>query len=94
MNLKNTTVIINDAEKFLNWDMRVWISSDGQFFVGTRANAIRVARHLLKTGKAGPCRVFVATDYGYVSECREEVLVDGQLGPPTYPNNETKGGTS
>jgi hypothetical protein len=86
MNLKNATVIVNDQGQFLDFNLRGWTTTDGHFFYGTWANAVRVAWGL---GREQGRRVFVVTDYGSESERWQEVAQDGGIGKPTFPNKTT-----
>jgi hypothetical protein len=83
MSLKNATVIVNDQGQFLDFALKGWTTSDGHFFHGTWANAVRVARRLRREPGG---RVFVVTDYGFESERRQEVAEDGDVGEPAFPN--------
>jgi hypothetical protein len=73
--LRNSTVIMNEKDEFLDFDMKSWTTSDGHFFTGTRPNAIRVARRLKRMSS-----VFIITNYGYADQVKEEV-VNGDVIP-------------
>jgi hypothetical protein len=66
---------MNDEGEFLNFDLKSWTTSDGQFFIGTRPNAIRVARKLCHG------TTFIVTNYGFADQVKEEVLPNGDVVP-------------
>ena len=81
--MKGTAVIHDGASNFLGFNLNRWIpGGDGDIFEGTYCNAVRVARRAPREGR----QVFVSKQYGYVDQEDFEILENGDIGKPTYPN--------
>lgn len=80
----NATLIHDGECNFLGFNCRSWVpGADGDIFEGTYPNAVRVARKLTREPAR---RVFVSKQYGHVDQEDTEILANGDMAKPTYPN--------